>query len=480
MHLGFWAFGAESGGAVSENQGQAGEESGRLYFIIKMKMHKEKNEYTWTSLWTVIKRDSTVYLHAISAYKYPVMAVCCLIYLVLCIFSLTTLFTMACLAFSLWGMAKPWVLEVQKNGVAAYLPESAKNALLNRSLLDILCDLWFIPTLSLYLKTILAPMLSSKNRSPAEAVKYLDELDPDHRKVFITKGLAFLCPKKIKKILLPKDYCEFPMIANKSIKKEHFLEESDNDSTAQEQVLSPQRALLAIDPAPKSEPENKEELIRIRSTDISEEPVIPRQTSGLRSQPKEPILVSRTSNDQQPSNESIRKKSKVLMSSSILRNIQQMPGRLDARWDNMQEYEKRKKLGAIKKSDSTDKLSILKLVMDLKSLHFMKKIDSGAVTKVGIGAGALLLIKFMLFKRVRAWSKNLLILLLYLGGVSVVLGAAGLFLLMRLRKPEERPTDLKEDNEEKSNDVRFKEDCRDNGSGEESSEKIQPFNSKRL
>jgi hypothetical protein len=445
-----------------------------------MKLHTEKNEYTWSSLRSVIKRDSLLYLQTLNAYKHHLTAACCLVYLVLLVFSLTTLCTLACLAFSLWGMLKPVLLEVQRKGLASYLPESMKNALLNRSLLDILCDLWFIPTLSLYLKTILAPMLSSKNRSPAEAVKYLDELDPDHRKVFITKGLAFLCPKKIKKVLLPKDYCEFPMIANRSIKKEHFLEESDNDSTAQEQVGSVARTPLAIEVQLKSEPENKEEIIRVRSMDNAEEPLVQRPSIELQSPLRELALVSKPSQDAQNSNEANRKKGKVLMSSTILRNIQQMPGRLDARWDNMQEYEKRKKLGGIKKSDSTDKLNILKLVMDLKSLHFMKKIDGGAVAKVGIGAGALLLVKILLFKRVRAWSKNLIILLLYLGGVSVLFGAAGLFLLMRLRKKEERPSELKEDAEERPSDVRFKEDCKDNPSGSEGSAQIQPFSNKKL
>ena len=93
-----------------------------------------------------------------------------------------------------------------EHGLAYYLPLSVKNALLNRSLLDILCDMWFIPTLSIYVKTILAPMLSSKRRGPEEAIKYLDPLEPNHRKVFITKGLAFLFPRKLTKVLLPRDY----------------------------------------------------------------------------------------------------------------------------------------------------------------------------------------------------------------------------------------------------------------------------------
>lgn len=64
-------------------------------------------------------------------------------------------------------------------------------------------DLWYLPTISEYIKLIVKPVLYKL--SPEEATKVLEDFEPNVRKVFLTKGLINLFPSKVQLALLPGD-----------------------------------------------------------------------------------------------------------------------------------------------------------------------------------------------------------------------------------------------------------------------------------
>jgi hypothetical protein len=78
-----------------------------------------------------------------------------------------------------------------------------KQLLLERSVFDMLCDLWFFPRISLVIKAVVWPFISKPN--PDDAIKTLDPLPEDIKELFITKGIVNLFPKKLSKMILPDE-----------------------------------------------------------------------------------------------------------------------------------------------------------------------------------------------------------------------------------------------------------------------------------
>jgi hypothetical protein len=83
------------------------------------------------------------------------------------------------------------------------MPDKLKNIFIRRSIFDILMDLWYLPTISEYIKLLIKPVLYKL--SPEEATKVLEDFDPHIRKIFLTKGIIKLLPQKVKNALLPSD-----------------------------------------------------------------------------------------------------------------------------------------------------------------------------------------------------------------------------------------------------------------------------------
>lgn len=90
-----------------------------------------------------------------------------------------------------------------RNGLLQYLPQSMKALLLERSIFDVLCDLWFFPRISLVAKAVVWPFFSKPRAE--EAIKTLDILPEDIKEVFVTKGVINLFPKKLSKVMLPNE-----------------------------------------------------------------------------------------------------------------------------------------------------------------------------------------------------------------------------------------------------------------------------------
>lgn len=64
-------------------------------------------------------------------------------------------------------------------------------------------DLWYIPTISEYIKLLIKPVLYKIK--PEEATKILEDFDPSVKKLFLTKGIINILPDKVQCMLLPAE-----------------------------------------------------------------------------------------------------------------------------------------------------------------------------------------------------------------------------------------------------------------------------------
>lgn len=388
-----------------------------------MKQESSTSVYSLNGLKQILRRDIGAGLTAAYRHRYLIAVLLCVAKLTLQVFSITTIVTLACLAASLRGLALQQIDEILKRGLAYYLPMPLKNALLNRSLLDILCDMWFIPTMSVYIKTMMAPVLSNKRRGPEEAVKYLDPLEPKQREFFIRKGLAFLFPRKITKILLPRDYFQNPLIERALTKKESFHMEN-NDISEPDSVLW----------LPRRHPEQNKHLLNTKNVAPHQVPVVnnSRQLTLQNQTAGGDHSVIKVIDMANPAASSPTiKKSKVLLSSHMLRNLQNMPGRIDPTWDNIKEYERMKSSRPIARSHSNSKMNILHLVMGLKQFELMSKMSKGTAYKVTGVSTLAILAQLVFFKKTRKWTMNMLLLLSFTGGITLLLGSLAYLFFMK-------------------------------------------------
>lgn len=100
--------------------------------------------------------------------------------------------------------------QFKKVGIFVHLPPSLQSALLNRSLFDILCDIWYMPTFSLYFKILFRPFIYQTQ--PEKAIENLAELSNEQKEAALKKGIINLFPDSIKEIMKPEK--EFAKLIN--------------------------------------------------------------------------------------------------------------------------------------------------------------------------------------------------------------------------------------------------------------------------
>jgi len=83
------------------------------------------------------------------------------------------------------------------------MPAPLQELLLRRSIFDVLCEIWFVPKITLYLKRFALPFFIKMDREEAYAM--FDELDPDFAKALDTKGVINILPQPLYSIIMPKD-----------------------------------------------------------------------------------------------------------------------------------------------------------------------------------------------------------------------------------------------------------------------------------
>lgn len=134
-------------------------------------------------------------------------------------------------------------LQFKKVGIFVHLPSSLQSALLNRSLFDILCDIWYMPTFSLYLKILFRPFIYQTQ--PEKAIENLAELSNEEKEAALKKGIINLFPDSLKEIMKPGKEFAKPIndnpdpphlnISNSSSKSTKDLETRLNSSFNEEE-----------------------------------------------------------------------------------------------------------------------------------------------------------------------------------------------------------------------------------------------------
>jgi len=103
----------------------------------------------------------------------------CAIFLILTIAQLIEIRTLLLLSFSaffFYMFMKQKISKIRKNGILSHFSQSTQNLLLNRSIFDILCDLWYFPVITKYFRAIFGPFI--RNIEPEESKAQFSKLHP--------------------------------------------------------------------------------------------------------------------------------------------------------------------------------------------------------------------------------------------------------------------------------------------------------------
>lgn len=82
------------------------------------------------------------------------------------------------------------------------MPTTIQKFLLEGSIFDALCKIWFMPSVSLYIKRFFLPFFVKMSRE--EVYSMIHEINPSLATKLGTKGILFILPSSFQKILLPK------------------------------------------------------------------------------------------------------------------------------------------------------------------------------------------------------------------------------------------------------------------------------------
>jgi len=117
------------------------------------------------------------------------------------LFSASTVFSFSLLVTTFLCFVGLSFYELWKKGFVYCLSPQLQNVLLQRSLFDIICDIWFIPDIVLYFRVLFLPFFAKIE--PSAAINQFKELSPTAQKFFLQKGLVHLLPQCIKNTVLP-------------------------------------------------------------------------------------------------------------------------------------------------------------------------------------------------------------------------------------------------------------------------------------
>lgn len=106
------------------------------------------------------------------------------------LFCLYTLISVAVFLAAATLFIKLRVDALLDRGIMSLFSKKTQKVLLERSIFDFLCDTWFMPKISLYLKAILRPFFVAIE--PEDAVHQFEDLPEAGQKLFLQKVLNFM------------------------------------------------------------------------------------------------------------------------------------------------------------------------------------------------------------------------------------------------------------------------------------------------
>lgn len=135
---------------------------------------------------------------ALSSYRYKQLAFLSFLLLALTLFHPLTLLFAFILIFTSTKYISCVLSKYREKGVMELLPPSIQSQL-NRSFFDIMCDIWFVESVSLF-KVIIKPLFMPIE--PDFAADALNDLPQETKNKLLTKGIIKIMPSFIQKPLL--------------------------------------------------------------------------------------------------------------------------------------------------------------------------------------------------------------------------------------------------------------------------------------
>ncbi|EAR99783.2 transmembrane protein, putative (macronuclear) [Tetrahymena thermophila SB210] len=146
-------------------------------------------------------------------------------------FNWTTIVTLTLILASLVQLLRIQYFKLQERGFISLLPRTLQVHLLDRSIFDLLCDIWYIPKISLYIKAFLKPFV--QNISPEEAACALQELPDSAKRAIMTKGLINFLPNFMQSAIMPQQNQEVESNnmdnTNLPYLKQRYIDEDNED-----------------------------------------------------------------------------------------------------------------------------------------------------------------------------------------------------------------------------------------------------------
>lgn len=122
----------------------------------------------------------------------------------LSLFSLVTVLVFHLFLASIVLLVVSKVSQVHKTGVINHLPKIIQSFFLEVSVFDVLCHLWYVPNISLYIHRIFLPFVVQMSRE--EAYSMFNDLNPNVAKLMDTKGVINILPDPLVRIIMPKKF----------------------------------------------------------------------------------------------------------------------------------------------------------------------------------------------------------------------------------------------------------------------------------
>jgi len=350
------------------------------------------------------------------------------------IFTMFSLRTLLFIGMFVGGIGLLLAFQIQKmlqRGLMSYCPPGIQTLLLERSVFDILCDIWFVPNITLYVKALATPFVSRMD--PEEAVHLLTDLSPSFNRAILTKGLLNLWPHDVKTAFIP-EYDEGAALEQTdprravldSCQKFELFKRSiqpipcENDPFKVLPKKTPSFGDLSIEAMSKSA-ENSPDIRRARSTaEIKLLEKVPDSESSRKNSSESEGKSSSSSQSEESSPTFFARLKRATTSdhSELIRSWN---------WDNRAAFEAfQLKLAEKKQRSPSGGNKLLNPIMGkLKSKLevFVDRIDLSRMRKLMLLSLGLVAVQIYASRRARSWSKTFLQVLIYSSSFLITVGS---------------------------------------------------------
>ncbi|CAK64818.1 unnamed protein product (macronuclear) [Paramecium tetraurelia] len=145
---------------------------------------------------------------------------------------------------------------IKRTGFLNNISDKLRKILLERSLFDILCDIWYFETIKRHVRVFLSPFLIKK--SPEEIIESFEDINPQLKEAILRKGTINLFPEPIKRELVEnyiqeedelqinQDKQMHQQIIQQPVKVEHWDRYGDYEEYTQRKRKNNSQTLLHV------------------------------------------------------------------------------------------------------------------------------------------------------------------------------------------------------------------------------------------